>query len=223
MTSPSVWRGATVVSCDTAAEDMVSIRIRPDEASPHRSGQHYEVRLPGDRLSRKFSVVSSPSTCDVLELGVQILPTGLVSPRLAGVTRNERLEIRGPIGKAFAWSPEASRDLLLLGAGAGITPLLSMWSEFHEAPRPGACRFFLTAKRPGRVYNYDDYRDRVLIHFTESAPRVMRSDVSEIVHGLALDDLTVRVCGPSPFAGVMIEGLLDLGIPEDCIRYEGFA
>lgn len=223
MIAPSEWQSATVASREQAAEDMITIRLIPDEPVAHRAGQHYEVRFPKDDLSRKFSIVSSPASLPVVELGVQVLPTGLVSPRLAQVATGEPLEIRGPLGRAFVWTPSMSRNLLLLGAGAGVTPLLSMWAQFHEADQMGACRFVLSTKTTDRVYRYDRHRDKVELRLTASAPRLTVSDIEKILAGMQRSDLSVRICGPSGFITTMVDALIALGVDEGCIRSEGFA
>lgn len=223
MIAPSEWRAATVVACEPAGEDMVRVELEPDDLLPHEAGQHYEVRFPGEELSRKFSIVSSPACLPTIEFGIQVLPTGLLSPRLAKMGTGDRLELRGPLGRAFVWTPGAQKSLLLLGAGAGITPLLSMWSRFHESPIHGTCRFVVSAKTSGRVYRYDHYRDEIETRFTTSDPRLSKGDVAALLSHMPTTDLSVRVCGPSAFIGAMVDALLSLGIEEDCIRSEGFA
>ena len=223
MISPADWRAATVVSREQAAEDMVAVRITPDHPVSHTPGQHYEIRIPRDALSRKFSIVSSPANCEILEFGIQILKNGMVSPRLGRVAPGEPLEIRGPLGRAFGWSPRVSGNLLLLGAGAGATPLLSMWDDFHENHCPGICRFALSAKTPGRVYRYERYSDWQELRFTSSGPRLDRGDLERLLSGMPRSDLSVRICGPSGFITTMANNLVALGVDEARIRSEGFA
>lgn len=223
MSTRSEWQQATVVSRERVAGDMVAIRIEPREPLSHHPGQHYEVRLPSGELSRKYSIVSSPSSLPIVELGVQILPTGLLSPRLAKVAAGDLLEIRGPLGRAFRWVPSAGGNLLLLGAGAGITPLLSMWSFYHETGVEGVCHFTVSAKGPERVYRYDRYRDRLDLRFTSERPRLGIADVEAILAHMPRAGLSVRICGPSGFTSTMVDALIELGIEETCIRSEGFA
>lgn len=223
MTPPEVWRPATVLSCDPAADEMVKLVIRPVEAVRHRAGQHYEVRIPGSDLGRKYSIVSAPSRIETIELGVQVLRNGLVSPRLARLMPGDRLDIRGPIGRGFVWEAGNSASLLLLGGGAGITPLLSMWSLFHESGPRGVCRFLATAKNSGRIYRFAELDAEISFHFSGGGRRISPTDVATAAADLPLDDLAVRICGPSSFAGAMADALLELGVSESRIRSEGFA
>src|SRR5579859_1408937 len=120
------WRPATVLRATKAADDIMSIELQPNDWLPHKAGQHYELRLPGHHLSRKYSIVSSPHQTERLEFGVQFLSYGEVSPLLWKLRPGDKLEIRGPLG-AFVWTPETTGPLVLIAAGSGITPLLSMY------------------------------------------------------------------------------------------------
>lgn len=127
------------------------------------------------------------------------------------------------MGRAFVWSPGTSKNLLLLGAGAGITPLLSMWTRFHETADGGTCRFIMSAKDPGRVYRYERYRDAIEPRFTSTASRLSKKDVATVLSQMPRTDLSVRICGPSGFISTMVDALIELGVEEDFIRSEGFA
>lgn len=203
---------------------MISLILEPAEAVPHRAGQHYELRFPADELSRKYSIVSGPSRPELLEFGVQILPGGLVSPKLARVDSGDRLEIRGPLGEAFVWTPDLGPSLVLLGAGAGITPLLCMHEHFHATVRRlgGRCLFLVSAKSPGRIFRYDDCRSLLCARFTATQPRLTRDDLGAQLSEISTGETEVRVCGPPRFIDAMVDNLLDLGFSEMRVRSEAF-
>ena len=73
----------------------------------HRPGQHVDVRLTaedGYQAERSYSIASAPEA-EALELTVERLDDGEVSPYLVGELREgDQLELRGPIGGYFVWT-----------------------------------------------------------------------------------------------------------------------
>ena len=120
------WRPARIVAVEPSSADMVRVLVEPDEWIAHAPGQHCEIRFPGEELSRKYSIASSPTSAGTFEFGIQVRPRGMLTPRLAAAGSGTPVEVRGPTGRAFAWDPAVRVPLLLLGAGAGVTPLLSI-------------------------------------------------------------------------------------------------
>lgn len=219
------WRPARVESVRPAASGMVALIVQPDEWLPHLAGQHYELRFPGERLSRKFSIASGPNRRGELEFGVQVMPRGMLSPRLAAAAPGDRIEIRGPTGVAFAWAPEDEGPLLLLGAGSGITPLLSIREDHQASRHPDPLLFILSARSRDRVYRHDELINRLELRLTAEGPRIDRPFLLSALTRLGRDTPLpprARVCGPSGFRKTMVQLLIELGVPDERIRSEGF-
>jgi ferredoxin-NADP reductase len=74
----------------------------------HLPGQHVDVRLTapdGYSTQRSYSIASAPDGTRV-ELTVQRIPDGEVSPYLTGVfSVGDPVELRGPVGGWFVWRP----------------------------------------------------------------------------------------------------------------------
>ncbi|NKF33948.1 oxidoreductase, partial [Pseudomonas sp. BGM005] len=66
----------------------------------------------------------------LLELAVDEVPDGEVSPYLVEDVRpGDELEVRGPIGAYFVWTPVQTEPVQLIAGGSGIVPLLAMSKE----------------------------------------------------------------------------------------------
>jgi ferredoxin-NADP reductase len=77
----------------------------------------------GYSTQRPYSIASAPEDPRI-ELSVEHLEAGEVSPHLAGELREgDAFEIRGPGGRAFSWHAQDGRPLLLVAGGAGLAPL----------------------------------------------------------------------------------------------------
>lgn len=217
------WRAAEVVRNESGPRGMIGLSVRPREWIPHTPGQHCEIRFPGDEVSRKFSIASAPETEGVLEFGIEVLDYGLLTPRLVRAPRGEPLEIRGPTGAGFTWSSREPGPLILLGAGSGVTPLLSMYGH-HRLSRSAAPLFFLvSAKSPERLFGLRTLREAAAIRYTQRQPRVDRKFLQRWAgDALRAPDATARICGPKGFMDTMVDALIDLGMREEQIRSEAF-
>ncbi len=217
------WRPARVVAVEDAADEMVALVVKPDEWFPHRSGQHYEIRFPGEILSRKFSIASSPLGRDTLEFGISVLRSGMLTPRLAALAPGSALELRGPTGVAFGWAPEDDGPLVLIGGGAGVTPLVSIADHHRDSGVGTPLVFLVSARTPERLYRFDRYRDRVVTRFTAYEPRIDRVFLEHELSPVVNHPTTrIRVCGPPRFIGAIVQPLLELGFSPDRIRSEAF-
>ncbi len=217
------WRPAKVVSAQQAADDILSLRLKPQEWLPHQAGQHYELRLPGHHLSRKYSIVSSPHQQGELEFGVQLLSYGLVSPLLWQLKPGDDIEIRGPLG-AFVWQPHMTGPLVMIGAGSGITPFLSMYDYRKHLFPDSETVLVVSAKQSGRVMHYDARKGELVTRFTETDGRIDEAFLRQVVGKFASDPSAhFLTCGPGGFTGHIITTLMALGIPETQIRRETFS
>jgi ferredoxin-NADP reductase len=220
------WRPASITYNEPVAESMFALGVTPDEWIAHVAGQYCEIRLPDGDVSRAFSIVSGPIPAGTLEFGIRVLEYGLLTPRLTALSPGDRIEIRGPLGAGFPWSPSGDRPLLLLAGGAGITPLLSMLSAHRSSGSAAPVRLVVSARRPERVYRYRTIANDISPRFTEREPRIDRTFLAEHLREIgAFGDparVDARVCGPSRFMVDMVGGLLSLGLRPDRIRSEAF-
>ena len=85
----------------------------------------YDTAPDGYQAIRSYSIASSPLDVGEIELTVDCLTDGEVSPFMHDVVEvGDELELRGPLTEYFTW--EGSSPLLLIGGGSGIVPLMSM-------------------------------------------------------------------------------------------------
>jgi ferredoxin-NADP reductase len=175
-----IWRVATIkeVKDETATARTLSLDV-PGWPG-HLAGQHVTVRLTaadGYSAHRDYSIASAPEA-DRLELTVQRLGDGEVSPYLSGFAQaGDQFEVRGPIGGWFAWSPDDPRPLFLLAGGSGVVPLMSMVRAHGQAKSQAPVRLIYSARTPADVIYAQELASRsrlspltVTYLYTRSAP-----------------------------------------------------
>ena len=111
-----------------------SFLLRPRDWRSFQAGQHLDIRLTapdGYQAQRSYSVASAPGLEGLYELVVARLEDGEISPFLHDVAEvGDAIEIRGPFGGHFVWSPDDGGPLLLVGGGSGLAPLMSILRHF---------------------------------------------------------------------------------------------
>jgi ferredoxin-NADP reductase len=231
------WRLATVIDTVVETPRARTIVLDVDEWPRHRAGQHVDVRLTADdgyQAQRSYSIASAPEA-GVLELTVERLDDGEVSPYLVGELRpGDVFEVRGPIGGHFTWSADEGGPLLLIAGGSGLVPLMSMLR--HRAARAHAVQVnVLVSARSAADLLYADElaalepREglRVAHTYTRERPpgwlgwsrRIDAAMVSDITpHAGA----RAYVCGPTSFVERANDLLVEIGHDPRAIRAERF-
>src|SRR3546814_12182412 len=112
---------------------------------------------------RSYSIASSPSASNVIELAVERLPDGEVSPFFHDIVAvGDEIELRGPIGGHFLWPERATAPVLLIGAGSGVVPLMAMIRQRHALAQavPPALTLSRSEERRGGQGCVGTCRDR---------------------------------------------------------------
>ncbi len=220
------------------AVTLVFANSRPDPVR-FRPGQYLVLifRIDGQEVRRPYSFSSDPAA-ERLEVTVKRVPGGLVSNHI-----HDRLEagaeVRcyGPCG-SFGVAPQAGsqRELVLIGGGSGVTPLMSM------------IRAFCRAEPDTRLTFLDGNRDRANIIFAEALRALEAEHPQLTVHHVlerphegfrgtvgrldapVLDALLPRrgpytsyfVCGPQPMMDGVEAFLTSRGVTTSRIHLERF-
>src|SRR5438309_6074707 len=124
MKRPLEWQIATVTALRTETPEVKTLTLSLPDWMAHRPGQHYDVRLTaedGYSAQRSYSVASEPERTGEIDLTVERIADGEVSPFLDDtVAVGDRFEVRGPIGGYFVWDRSIGGPLLLVGGGWGV-------------------------------------------------------------------------------------------------------
>jgi len=236
-----MWRVGTVVALHDETATARTITFEVPDWPGHFGGQHVDVRVTapdGYSTVRSYSIASAPSSDGRVELTVERLPSGEVSPYLTQeLALGDRLELRGPIGGWFVWRTQQTEPIQLIAGGSGIVPLMSMIRT--RASTGSAARFQLlySVREPGAVFYRDELqalsdKDRSLIVtyvYTRAAPIDSprppgRIDAALIANTTWPSKLapTCYVCGPTPFVESVAGFLTASGNGPNKIRTERF-
>ncbi|MFP6800802.1 MAG: pyridoxamine 5'-phosphate oxidase family protein [Pseudomonas sp.] len=241
------WQQWRVMQVQQESKGIRSFVIQPlDKAAvAFTSGQHVPVRIAPSGaeapLIRTYSVSSAPSDGHIR---ISVKAQGPASHHLHNhVQVGDVLEMRPPMG-SFTLTEETERPVVLIAAGVGITPLLSMFRELaaqnHQLQRQRHVHLFHSARSledlPFQVeLKALQARDaeHLHIHRALSCPGAEavvdrdfeisgRLDFAQVKARLPLDDYDFYLCGPAGFLQAMYDGLRALNIVDERIHAEAF-
>lgn len=236
-----IWRTGKVVALRDETPTARTIALTIPEWPGHVAGQHVDVRLTasdGYSAVRSYSIASAPNSERRVEITVERLPNGEVSPYLTqDLAVGDDLELRGPIGRWFVWRGDQPEPIQLIAGGSGIVPLMAMIRSRAGAGRSVRFRLLYSVREPAWVYYKDELRafsDRdgsvaLTYAFTRIAPEGWprppgRIDAPLIAENIWPPELapTCYVCGPTSFVEHATDLVIAGGIDRGSIRTERF-
>jgi ferredoxin-NADP reductase len=205
-----------------------SFRLALPMWMPHLPGQHYDVRLTapdGYRAQRSYSIASSPLDEGEIELTIDRLEDGEVSPYFHDVAvEGDQVEVRGPFASYFVWRGE--QPVLLVGGGSGVVPLMAILRHRRRTMPELPMRLIYSVRTAEDVIYADELGDDALLTFTREPPggwsghrgRIDAELVAEADSGGGL----AFVCGSNAFVEAAAGLLIGAGFDPASIRTERF-
>ena len=236
-----MWRVGTVVGLHGETASAQTIKLEVPDWPGHVAGQHVDVRLiasDGYSAVRSYSIASAPNSERRVEITVDRLPNGEVSPYLTQqLAVGDRLELRGPVGGWFIWRTQQSEPIQLIAGGSGIVPLMSMIRSRASAGSSAPFRLLYSVREPEAAFYRDelqalsDHDDSVSLTYayTRAAPKGWTRPPGRIDAALIANTTwpshmapTCYVCGPTSFVESAAGLLTACGNSPDKIRTERF-
>jgi ferredoxin-NADP reductase len=226
--APGKWQIGTVTRVKRETPRVKSFRIDLPMWMPHLPGQHYDVRLTaedGYQAQRSFSVASSPLDEGEIELTIDRLEDGEVSPHFHDVVvEGDQVEVRGPFTSYFVWRGES--PVLLLGGGSGVVPLMAMLRHQRRTMPELPMRLVYSVRAAEDVIYADELGDDAILTFTREPPADWTGHTGHIDASLIAEvgaqPGIVFICGSNAFVEAASELVLDAGLEPARIRTERF-
>lgn len=235
------WQAGTVTAIRPETTQTKSFTLALPNWMVHRPGQHYDVRLTapdGYRTERSYSIASPPEQVGELELTVERIADGEVSPYLHDVLLpGDQLEVRGPIGGYFVWEVSLGGPLLLVAGGSGVVPLMAMLRHRTAQHSTVPTRILYSSRTSDDVIYHDELdglaaSDRgfeAFYTFTRQPPagwtgyrrRIDAAMLGEVIKPFD-KRARVYVCGPTLLVEAVANALVQMELPVEQIRTERF-
>lgn len=226
--APGRWQLGTVASIKQETPSVKSFRIELPTWMPHLPGQHYDVRLTapdGYRAQRSYSVASSPLDQGEIELTIDRLADGEVSPYFHDVVvEGDAVEVRGPFASYFVWRGE--QPVLLVGGGSGVVPLMAILRHRRRTMPELPMSLVYSVRSAEDVIYADELGNDAVLTFTREPPGGWGGHTGRIdgalIEQAGLDSGTAFVCGSNGFVEAATGLLLGAGFSAERMRTERF-
>ncbi len=230
---------AEVVANEPVTHDMrhlVLQLVEPTEIA-FWPGQYVDIAIPGTDQTRSFSMANvSSKESGQLEFVIRVYPEGRFSHFLdSELAVGDKLQVTGPFG-VFTLRDGRDSDLVFVGGGAGMAPILSVLRSLAERRSPRKTTYYYGART-----RRDLCFEKELAALTETLPNFRfvpalsepdpdepwdgeRGLITDVVaeHESDLAGTDSYVCGPPPMVEAAIDVLTGLGAPEKNIYYDKF-
>jgi ferredoxin-NADP reductase len=227
--APGAWQIATVSSIKPETPTVKSFRLELPMWMPHLPGQHYDVRLTapdGYRAQRSYSVASSPLDEGSVELTIDRLADGEVSPYFHDVVEvGDQVEVRGPFASYFVWRGES--PVLLVGGGSGVVPLMAILRHRRRTMPELPMRLVYSVRTASDLIYADELGSEAIVTYTREPPagwtgHTGRIDASLIDAAGIAPGATAFVCGSNGFVESAGGLLLESGVAPEHVKTERF-
>lgn len=227
-----------VVSKNNVTHDMCHLVVRlldPPEIK-FFPGQYVDFTVPGCEEVRSFSMANtSCMQSRLLEFVIKIYPDGLFSQYLENkLAAGDQLMIKGPYGM-FTLRDNPGADVVFIGGGAGIAPILSLLRSMAERGLDRKARFYYGVRTIRDLCFDDELRalEQTLPGF-QYIPALSESGcgdwegetglITDVVKRCetSLKSTDCYVCGPPPMVEAALELLPALAADEARIFYDKF-
>jgi ferredoxin-NADP reductase len=228
-----------LLRAERQTHDSVSLRFRVtgSQTLRGRPGQFFtfDWLLDGQKLSRSYSISSSPTQTGFVEIAVKKQPEGRVSCFL-----NERaaigltVEARGPLGR-FCFQETEHKKIALFAGGSGITPLISILRYIDDlCLDTKATLFYSVRTKRDIIFEGELERLKTRLPNLRLVVILTKPDAGwsgptghlrgELISSY-LDEVsnhTFFLCGPEGYMNHVTELLKSLGVDEQRILQERF-
>jgi dihydroorotate dehydrogenase electron transfer subunit len=196
---------ATVLANEAVADELFRMKLSvPPLWGPPAAGQFVSVTLEppwddatageagGALLRRPFGIAGYARDGQRAVLEILIAPVGTVTRRLARLPQGATLDLLGPAGTAF---PEpAAGEVLLVGGGHGIAPLLPLARRLRDHERSYV--LFYGARRGAQLARLPEFGGALQVA-SEDGGRGLRGTVLDLLERYPRRDrATLLACGP---------------------------
>ena len=192
--------------------------------------------IGGASMNRSYSISSSPTHREYVELTVRREPRGAVSRHIVDLLRvGDQVEAGGPVGR-FTFTGAEADSVVLIAGGVGVTPMLSITRYLTERSWPGDIFYIFACRTPADymfaavVAELQRVNPRLHVAVTVTSPEGTgwagpRGRITAELLTRTIPDLgsrRIHLCGPPAMMAAVKAILGELGVAPDHIKTEAF-
>jgi ferredoxin--NADP+ reductase/benzoate/toluate 1,2-dioxygenase reductase subunit len=177
------------------------------------------VSLTGrEKWDQRDYTICSGTEDETLDVLYRLIPHGLLTPYLVGLTKGDRVEVQGPYGRFTIRDP--SRPLLFCATGTGVAPCRAFIRSHDDLD----ITLLHGVRTPRDLYFREEFASIRYVPFCSREPfEGTRARLTEGLKTMELSpDLDVYLCGANEMIYEAEEILTARGIPADHLFHEPY-
>ncbi|MCH8003333.1 MAG: hypothetical protein IH934_01780 [Nanoarchaeota archaeon] len=194
-------------------------------------GQFFMIRFEDNKtFQRAYSIASSPTQKNYIYITMDLV--GQFTDKLFKSKVNDFLIFKGPYGK-FYFNETMKNNLVLIGGGLGITPLMSIIRYCNDKKLPNKINFLYSIKTPNHIVYSEELKkikeQNPNLNYTITITRPLeehnwsgrtgRIDIELLKQNIEdIENSLYYLCGPLEFIKAKIEMLENLGAKKEQIK-----
>ncbi len=149
---------AVVLDIDYLPPDVCRIYLQPATPLYYRAGQFVNLRRE-DGLVRSYSLASVPSQDQRLEFHVKKFDRGQMSSWIVDDLKpGHHMSVQGPFGNCYYRPGRAEQNMLLIGTGTGLAPLIGIARDALASGHRGQIWLYHGSRLVDGLYGDDPLR-----------------------------------------------------------------
>jgi ferredoxin-NADP reductase len=225
---------AEIVDLSSTVRHFV-LEYAPDADTRFVAGQFMMVHLEKDGKPHKkpYSIASSPSLGNRIELCIKLVDGGYVSTWFFGLKKGDVIKTSLPYG-VFTVREPLEENLVFVGTGTGVAPLRGMIKNLYEKGCTKDVWLIFGNRFETDILYLDEWRalekKYPKFHFipTVSRPKEWKGetayvqDIVKRVFAGKTSGLDFYGCGLVPMCQQLKAALLEMNVPREKIHFEQF-
>ena len=218
----------------------LTLRFREGEEIKFKAGQYVQIKAPQygknrEEVYRAYSIASSPSQKDSIELIVRRMPQGICTTYVFDYLKEgDTLYLNGAYGDFFL--QDNQREMICIAGGSGLAPIKSILHRMEEEGIQRKASFFFGCVGKRDLYFVDEmkaFEDTIpdfkfIPALSGSLDGVEWTGetglITEVVDRYVEDgsQMEAYLCGSPGMIDACIRVLLNKGMPEERIFFDKF-
>ncbi len=234
---------SVVASIRDLTYDIKEVRMRLLDPSviDFRPGQFVQFQVPeyelcDESVYRAYSVASSPSEKDMIELEIRLVPNGICTTFVHNYLKEgDKVTLNGPYGDFFL--RDTDRDIIFIAGGSGMAPIKSILLDMAEKKNPRQAVYCFGARSGRDLFLVDEMKtmEKKIPNFSfvpclsEPKPEDNWTGETGLIT-VAVDkyctdpaNTEAYLCGSPGMIAACVDVLHKKGVTDDRIFYDKFA
>lgn len=219
----------------------VTLKLKEPGVISFAAGKYIQFVVPAyeltaDPVYRAYSISSSPSEKDKVELEIRLVPNGICTTYVFSYLKvGDAVTINGPYGDFHL--RESDRDIIFVAGGSGMAPVKSILHDMVEKGIQRKATYFFGARAVRDLFLVEEMRELEKkldnFKFIPALSEPLADDkwegetglITEVLnrHFSTLDHHEAYLCGSPGMIDASISVLKGKGLPEELIFFDKFA